>query len=133
MEDLPVELYQWKEIPFLIQAQATCLDYFLNCEALLKTIQDSTTNVFAMKGQCQVYHFENTIIWLADNKEYPLFSSKKFFLVTRNVRIISTTIQQYNNTTTYCSVCLTYLFLPFFPDYNVQGNYQCHGNTFQYI
>jgi hypothetical protein len=91
MEDLPEDLYQWKEIPCLVQAQATCLDSFVNCEALLKSIQESESQVFAMKGQCQVYHFENTIIWLAENKEYPLSSSKKFFLVTRNVR----TIKQY--------------------------------------
>ena len=92
MQDLPEELYQWKEIPYLMQAQqATCLDSFVNCESLLKSIQDSASQVFAMRGQCQIYHFKNTIIWLAENKEYPFSSSKKFFLVTRNVR----TIKQY--------------------------------------
>lgn len=80
METLPPELYTWKQIPFLTQDQMTDFDYFVDYHALIKSIQDSDTKVFALQGECQVYQYDNdnSIIWMTDNK---------FFLVTLNVSI----------------------------------------------
>jgi hypothetical protein len=80
METLPPELYTWKEIPFLTQDQTTEFDYFVDFHALIKSIQDSQTIVFALQGECQVYQYDNAnaIIWMTDSK---------FFLVTSNVSI----------------------------------------------
>lgn len=85
MQTLPQELYIWKELSFLTQDQSTYLDYFVDYEALLKTIQNSTTKVFPLQGECQVYHYDNTIIWMTDKQK----TENKFFLVTSNVSTYS--------------------------------------------
>ena len=79
MQTLPTELYTWKEIPFLTRDQMTEFDYFVDYHALIKSIQDSDTKVFALQGERQVYQYDNnSIIWMTD---------RKFFLVTSNVSI----------------------------------------------
>lgn len=87
METLPRELYTWKEIPFLTQDQTTEFDYFIDYHALIKSIQESRTKVFALRGECQVYQYDNAnaIIWMTDKQK----TEDKFFLVTSNVSISS--------------------------------------------